>query len=344
MTGPVNSEAMLRQRLRLSFWLFLGVLAYGTIGYRVLEPGTSLMDCLYMTVITVTTVGYGEVITFSQGPLDRAFTITLIFAGMGIILYFVSNVTAFLIDGSLKEIFARKRMRKMINKLKGHYIVCGVGTMGGHVIEELVSTGRPAVVIDMSREQTGRLRTRYPGLGVIEGDASENEVLEEAGVSRASGIIVATDNDKDNLVITISARQLNPSIRIVARCGEVKHVEKLRRSGADSVVTSNYIGGLRMVSEMVRPSVVSFLDTMLRDRQKNYRIEESVIPDGSPLAGRRVSEVKKRVLLLALIPPGGDYVINPPDTREMEEGSTLVYMGSPQDRAGVEALLAGGQA
>lgn len=346
MTEADATLSMLKQRLMLSFWLFNLVLIFGTSGYWVLADGRhGLIDCLYMTVITVTTVGYAEVVDLSGSPGGRLFTITLIFAGMGIILYFVSNVTAFLIDGSLKEIFARKRMKKMISEMNGHFIVCGVGAIGVHAVDELSRTGRMAVAIDMNEERINALGERCPGLATIVGDAAENDVLEEAGLHRAAGILVATDNDKDNIVTTISVRQLNSDIRIVARCSDTKHAEKLRRAGASAVVTSNYIGGLRMVSEMVRPTVVTFLDTMLRDSEKTYRIEEARICEGSSLAGRSVAELRKTVLLLAIVPAKGGYVFNPDDSLRIQAGSTIVFMGSPQDRQRVDELAgAWGQA
>ncbi|PLX90158.1 MAG: potassium transporter TrkA [Desulfuromonas sp.] len=336
-----ESLVILKEKLHLSSWAFLGVLVYGSAGYMIIDPSASLVDALYMTVITVTTVGYGEFVDLSHSAIGRLFTISLIFTGMGVILYFVSNVTAFLIDGSLKKIFSKKRMRKMISRMSGHYIVCGVGTMGEHVIEELNRTKRPAVAIDINPCIEETFRERYPGAGYIQGDASENDILMAAGVERASGIVICTDNDKDNLVITISARQINPSIRVVARCSETKHAEKLRRAGANSVVSSNFIGGMRMVSEMVRPSVVSFLDTMLREHQNNYRIEECPVPKGSPMEEKSVGELKRRILLLAVILPGGDYVMNPSDDYRLLPGSTLVFMGSPSERQSVESIVNG---
>lgn len=294
-----------------------------------------------MTVITVSTVGYEEVIDLTGNPAGRIFVIALIFAGMGIILYFVSNVTAFLIDGSLKEIFRRKRMRKMIDEMSGHYIVCGAGTMGSHVAQELVRTGNQAVVIDTEAEHLDRLRQENEDVGLVEGDATENEVLEHAGIARARGLIAATNSDKDNLVITLTARQMRAELRIVSRCSQVAHRDKFLRSGADSVVPMNYIGGMRMASEMIRPDVVSFLDLMLRDKDGKLRIEEVSVPGGSPLEGSPIEAVKARALVLAVLTSGGEYVFNPPETFTLGGGQTIILMGTSEDRKSVEALVAG---
>lgn len=231
-------------------------------------------------------------------------------------------------------------MRKLIDGLNGHYIVCGAGQIGLHIVQELYQTKRPAVVIEASQDKIRQLMETYPGVGLVHGDATENEALEEAGIARASGIIVSTANDKDNIVITITARQLNSNLRIVARCNEIKHIEKLKRAGADSVVSSNYIGGLRMASEMLRPAVVSFLDNMLRDRKRNLRIEEITIPQASPLSGDKVARIKGHGLLLAVKTGASDYEFNPSDDFLLTPGMTLVFMASPEDRARLEGLIA----
>jgi voltage-gated potassium channel len=338
----VKADALseFKKRLRLSFVLFVAVLAGGTGGYWLVAGDRhSFLDYFYMTVITVATVGYGEIVDLSGNPAGRAFTIVLIFAGMSVILYFMSNITAFLIEGHATEIFWRRKMQKFVSSLDGHYIVCGAGRIGVHILEDLTATKRPTVVIDSDHAKMEALKERFPGAGLIEGDASESDTLLMAGIARAGGLVVATGNDKDNLVITLTARQLAPSLRIVARCNDTKNSEKLRLAGADSVVSSSYIGGLRMVSEMVRPTVVSFLDRMLRDTEKNLRIEELEIPPGAPIAGKTADSVKKCALLLAVRRKDGSFAYNPEDALVLEEGLSLIFMGSPEDRAKLERLI-----
>ncbi len=338
-----SATSAIRGRIRLSFWIFLGVLATGTGGYWLISDGkASLLDCFYMTVITVSTVGYGEVISITPFWYAKLFTIALIFAGMSVILYFISNVTAFLIEGNLKELFWRKKMQKLIGKLNGHYIVCGAGKFGEHIIREFVDTRRPFVVIEAEREHVTEVAVRFPDAPVVHGDAAENDVLEAAGVGRAAGMLVATENDKDNIVITLTGRQMNHTMRIVTRCNDARHSEKLKRAGADSVVSTNFIAGLRMASEMFRPSVVSFLDKMLRDKERNLRIEEMVVPEGAGLG--TMQEARRYALVLAIRYPDGSYQFNPSGETVLAPGATLIFMGSPDDRGSLSKALLGGAA
>lgn len=329
----------IKQKLKVSFALFVLVLTVGTGGYMFIQgPNANFIDAFYMTAITVTTVGYGEIVDLSGNPWGRLFTVGLLFAGMGVIVYFVSNVTAFFIEGNLKEYFWRNQMLKNIAKMKGHYIVCGAGTLGTHIVEELVRTMRPTVVIDRDPLKVAALADKFPTLGLIEGDAVEDDVLAQAGIERAAGLIAATNNDRDNLVVTLSAKQLSTNIRVVARCNDVKHMPKLKRAGADAVVSSNYIAGLRMASEMIRPEVVGFLDLMLRDKDKNLRIDEIKLRAGSELIAKPARIVKDMVLLMAVLDSKGEMLFNPSDDYRLAEGITLIYMGTPEDRQRLVAL------
>ncbi len=338
----MNGDAMtgFKKKFLISFSLFSFTILMGTAGYYLIGKGQySLMDCFYMTVITVATVGYREVVDIAESAGGKLFTVFLIFSGMSVILYFLSNVTAFLIEGDIKEIFWRKKMQKLIGRLRGHHIVCGTGRLGWHVVEELHLTGRHVVAVDMDTAALNALREKYPAVGIVHGDATDNDVLQEAGIAHASGLVAATGNDRDNLVVTLTARQASASLRIITRCNDIKNTEKLKRAGADSVVSSNLIGGLRMASDLVRPAVVSFLDRMLRDRDKNLRVEEAGVPAGSPLVGKPAGEVKRHVLLLAIQAKDGSYEYNPPDGRTIEEGATFIFMGAPEERTKIESLL-----
>ncbi|MDH3976278.1 MAG: potassium channel protein [Deltaproteobacteria bacterium] len=345
----MNSEessviSSFQERLKFSLYFFVAVVSVGTFGYKLIGgPDYSLSDCFYMTIITLSTVGYGEVIDLVHHPGARVFTVFLIITGMGALLYLVSTLTAFIVEGELLKIFWRKKMDKMINKMQGHYIVCGVGRVGYHIIQELSQTKRGAVAIDIKMDNIEKVRRSFPMVPTLQGDGLEDDLLKEAAIERANGMMVSTGHDKDNMVITMSARQLNPSLRIVARCNEMKNMEKLGKAGADSVVSSNFIGALRMASEMVRPTVVSFLDIMLRDKEKNLRIEEVPVKGDSKLTGKRVFEtgIKKaaNILLLAVKKANGDWEYNPKDDFLFEEGMDLIIMGSPEEKERLQSFI-----
>lgn len=329
--------------MKTSILLFVGV---GVVGYKLVGGSDyTLLDCFYMTIITLSTVGFGEVIDLGHHPGGRLFTMFLIVLGMGVLLYVVSNITAFIVEGELLEIFWRRKMNKMISKMKDHYIVCGAGRIGHHIIQEFSQTGREVVAIDIDREKVESLRQAIPDVPVIQGEAIEDALLDAAGISRAAGLVVATGHDKDNMVITMTARQMNPKLRIISRCNELGHFDKIKKSGADAVVSSNLIGGLRMASEMVRPTVVSFLDAMLRDKEKSLRVEEVNIPAGSPLAGKTVADSGvwqiASALLLAVKKADGDWEYNPKDDFLLSEGMDLIIMGGADDKKRVEEFVAG---
>ncbi len=312
------------------------ILLTGIVGYHLLE-GWSWFDALYMTVITLATVGYGEVHQLSFP--GRVFTIFLIFSGMGILLYGVTELTAFMVEGEMSGYLRRRKMKRMIEKLTGHYILCGWGLKGSHVLEELQRTKRKCVVIDMNKEKASSLVSG--GTLVIEGDATEDSVLKEAGVERAAGLVSTLPTDKDNLFVVITARGLNPKLRIVAKVDEMGAKEKFLRSGADSVVSTNFIGGLRMASELVRPDAVNFLDTMLRDNS-SLRVEDVHVGKKSRYVGKSVRQCKplndSRVLLFS-IKRNAAYQFNPPQNTTLKEGDALIVIGVPEQIAVLRSSL-----
>lgn len=326
----------LRGRLIGGVLALIGVLGLGTIGFWLLGDGRwSLDDCFYMTVITLTTVGYSEVLTdMEHVAYAREFNVFLIVFGMGAFLYFVSNLTAMIIEGDLRAALRKTRMRKAIQDLEDHFVVCGTGSTGRHIIDELIATQRQVVAIDLDEEKLERSSQHWGGTKAgfyyIAGDATDDDALAAANVAKARGIVAALAGDKDNLFLVVTVRQLNSKARIVARGSDLKVLEKLKRAGADTVVSPNYIGGMRMVSELVRPAVVRFLDVMLKD-SKGMRIEEVEIGAASRYAGLSVAETAIRrdagVSILAVRQAGGDYVYNPDKDFVIEAGTTLVVLG-----------------
>jgi voltage-gated potassium channel len=326
------------------FWVgvaLISVLLIGTVGYWFVGEGRySVLDCLYMTVITIATIGYGEIVDMSNKPGGRIFTMLISFSGIGILTYIMSSFTAFVVEGQLNETFRRRKMEKMIKKFKDHYIVCGVEGVGFHILSELRETQRPHVIVDLDRKKIEKVLDAFKDLVFIQGDATDSDTLIKAGIKEAKGIFAVAGDDNQNLVISLTARQLNPSLRIVARCHELKNIEKMKKAGADSVVSPVFIGGLRMASEMVRPAVVSFLDIMLRDKEKNLRIEEAEVPESS--VGRTISDLclkKYPDMLLMAVKTKGDWIYNPQDDYVIKSDDTLIFMTTPKERREMQKIF-----
>ncbi len=317
------------------------VIFVGGSGYQVLGEGRWDFDqVFYFTVITISTVGFAETLPgMDEVPYARLWTIILIFSGSGTLLYFVSTFTAFIIESDIQGVIRRRNMQKRIDHLSGHYIVCGAGSTGIHVVEELINTNHTFVVVDRDEENLLRLADRIgtQKFLYVQGDATNDETLVQAGIERAVGVIAALTDDKENVYVTLSARQLaskageRGDFRIVAKAVDKSATDKLLAAGATRVVSPSQIGGMRMVSEMIRPAVVEFLDLMLRDPKKNLRIEEVAIPDDSSLIGARLRDTTIRARTKAMViaikhkgPP--NYTYNPGPDLVLEEGSTLIVL------------------
>jgi voltage-gated potassium channel len=237
-------------------------------------------------------------------------------------------------------------MLKQIAHMEGHIVVCGAGTTGEHVLRELIDVRVPFVVIERNRARVELLEEDLgAAIPYVEGDATDDHSLQAAGVERAKGVIAALSDDKDNLFVTISARHLNRGARIVAKSVESSTVPKLRRAGADAVVSTNQIGGMRLVSEMVRPTAVEFLDRMLRQDHK-LRIEDTTIGEGSPVVGFTLAEANLRksgALVIAVRAPDGTYHYNPEGREKLVAGSSLIVLAHPEDLVRLRAMIERGR-
>lgn len=323
----------IQSRLRAIVGAVLLVIISGMLGFHFISRGeTSFIDCLYMTIITITTVGFGDTyVKYAHEPIGRIFTMLLLITGMGLLTYGVSTMTAFFVEGELSALLWRRKMLKAIEKMKGHFIVVGVGNTGMHVMQEMQKTGREFIAIDRDGERMRKLAEQTPFV-YLTGDATDDKVLMDARIESAHGLVSALPDDKDNLFVTLSARQLNPNLRIIAKGVDAHARNKLMKAGADSVVSPNLIGGLRMVSEMIRPAAVGFLDRMLRDTQHTVRIEDVKISEQSPLCGKTLREAAiphKFGLLVMATRESGSETFNyapGPDTR-LTVGMDIVLLG-----------------
>jgi voltage-gated potassium channel len=245
-------------------------------------------------------------------------------------LYVFSASTAFIVEGELNDFFRRRKMQKLIRDMHDHLIVCGAGETGSYLVKELLKTGNVFLVIDHDAERLERIG-QLGEVPVLKGEGGDEEVLLAAQIQKARGLASVLPEDKDNLLLTVTARHLNPNLRIVARCAEARMVEKLLRHGANAAISPNMIGGMRLASELVRPSVVGFLDEMLRGQSGTIRVEEITVAQDSPWTGKKLSEMDLRgrydLLPMAIRKLGGGLLFNPADDTVMASGDVLVLMG-----------------
>ncbi len=326
--------------------LVAAVTLVGTLGYVLLLEDATLLDGLYMTVITLSTVGYGETAPgHDSSTAARVFTMGLILVGVGLLLYVISAVTAFFVEGQLTDILRRRKMEKQIENISDHIIVCGAGLHGIPIIGELAAIGERMVVIESDPDHV-QAALRVAEFLHVDDDASSEDVLEHAGVRRAKGLIATLPDDKDNLFIIFTARQLNPRLRLVARGIDQKRADRLRKAGADAVVYPDFIGALRIVSEMVRPSAVSFLDHMLRPSDDPWRFEELALPDDSPAIGQTLGslQIPERTGLpvLAVMEEGDQKVLYcPPPETVLHRGAHLVVLTEREGLAKLREIVEG---
>lgn len=331
---------VLYRRFAYSLALLFALILLGSLGYGWLE-GWSFADGLYMTVITVGTVGYGE--TNPLSAAGRVYTIALILVSTGVMVYVTSSLTALILEGELTELFKKRKMNKRIENLSGHYLVCGDSSIGQHIVEELGRTHQSFIVIDWDAAKVNALMAR--DILAIQGDATADTTLIEAGIARAAGLVTCLHTDADNLFVVLTARRLNPDLRIIAKAIDATTREKLMQVGADGVVMPEAIGGLRMASELLRPHVVNFLDRMLRDKDRSIRVDEIRIDRDAWAIGKTLRDTglltASGVSLVAIADGDGAYRFNPAHDTRLDQGDVLILLGDTQVMAGLRQRLAG---
>jgi voltage-gated potassium channel len=324
------------RRVRLGLAVLVAVMAAGTGGYVAL--GFTLLDALYQTVTTVTTVGFREVQPLTSA--GKAFTIILILVGVGTALYTLTVFIETLIEGQLRGVFGRQRMERRIHGMSGHVIICGWGRVGRVIAREMTAVGKEHVVVDVDPA-----RIESASAPTVLGDATEDGVLERAGVRRASALVAALANDAGNLFVTLSARSFGPQLFIVSRVRIEENEEKLRRAGADRIINPQSIGGARAAAFLLQPHVTEFLDVVMRDRDIEFRLEEVAVPPDSSLAGHSIRDAHIRAhtgaLVLALREPDGSFVTNPAPDQLLARGQVLIAIGTKAELGALEVLAAG---
>ncbi len=328
----------------LSCVLGIGAAGYRWIGWHHDLADWTLRECLYMTAITISTVGFSESLDVAGTPGAREWTMVLIVFGISANLWVISSITSFFVEGDFTHLRRYRRLAKHMNRLKDHYIVCGVGSTGVHVARELVTVGNEVVVVDANLERLDQLSDT--AAVPLRGDATDDLVLEQAGLARARGLVATLDDDKNNLFLVLSARQVNPRLRIVAKAVEKSTADKLRRAGADVVVSPSFIGGMRLASELVRPVVVRFLDDMLRGRgeeRSSLRIEEARVASDGAATGQTLAQAKlpqkTGALVIAVRGTDGDVRHAPPADHPLTAGETLILIGEAPQVSAVRQLV-----
>ncbi|MDT8369198.1 MAG: potassium channel protein [Longimicrobiales bacterium] len=320
-----------RRRALAALAAFLALTILGAAGYMIVE-GAAFPDGLFMTLITITAVGYAEAIPLS--PAGRIYTGILLIAGITWMGIWFAFLTSFLVELDLTHVLRSRRMTRHIETLTDHVIVCGVGRTGSEVVRELEHSRVPWVVIEIEPDQVSLLRRRHPDAFVVEGDATTDEELQRAGIDRARGLVAALSSDTDNLFICLSARDLNPELTIVARASHEDTRDKLFRAGASNVVSPEISGGIRMASMLLRPTVMSFLDVATRSSELSLRIEQMQAKEGDRITGRTLAEARIPqetgliVIALRRAREGDDLHFNPGSATRIEAGDELVVLGT----------------
>ena len=338
-----SAQQSSRVLLRMG-WALLALLLQlllGTLGFLYFGPaGTDPFDAFYMTAITITTVGYGEVVDLRHTDAGRLFAALVSFIGFGTVTFIFTSLSVFFLETDLNEALRRRRMEKAILKLKNHYIVCGYGRIGGVVVQEIMKVTPDVVVIETDPHLVEKLKLE--GIMHLSGDATDDGLLVAAGIKRAKSIVTALTDEAANVYVTLTARQLNPAISIIARANNASHITRLEFAGANKVVLPHLIGGVRMAHSVLRPTVTDFLDLAVRGHI-DLQLEQLDITAKSPLVGKNLMESNIRkefdLIIVAIKRASGELVFNPGPREILESGDTLITLGRQNDLQRICELL-----
>ena len=329
--GPIR-------RLLFGICVLVFIVAIGVIGYELIERW-SFIDALYMTIITITTVGFAEVHLLSEG--GKIFSIFIIIGGVGSALYILTATVQFILEGQFGITMGRRRMKAKIARLKGHFILCGYGRVGQEIARTFSEERAPFVVIENNEERVAK--AEKDGYLCLLADATSDEVLKQAGIERARGLVSAVGNDTDNTFITLSARELRPDLFIEARCSSSESESTLHRAGADCIISPHAIGGHRMAMLALRPAVVDFIDTVTYRPGGELQLENVDVASGSPLVGQTMKHVREQdgITVLAMRKKSGKLLANPPGEETVEDGDRLIAIGTKERLAALESIFEG---
>jgi len=325
-------------RLRISLFLLFLIIASGTVGYSLIE-GMTLFDSFYMTLITISTVGFGEITPLT--PSGRFLTVVIIISGISLLTYSLGQIARVFIEGELQKLFGRKKLEKQISSLENHYIICGFGRIGEVVSRELADEAIGFVVIEKDEKKIEQLEREH--FLYLAGDATDEETLLLAGLNRAKGLATVVSSDADNVFITLTAKGLNPEIFILSRAADLKNENKLLRAGASRVVCPYNMGGSRMAQILKKPTVVDFLETTLMSGALGLTLEEAVVHPTSYLVGQTLVQSKLRqhfgVIIVAIKKMDGEMIFNPGPDAVLGAGEIIVTIGKQDDLVRMRKVL-----
>lgn len=330
---------MLSKKVKSALSIMLVLFITATAGYVIIE-GYSIIDALYMTAITFTTIGYGEVKPLSG--VGRLFTIVIAIAGVTVLLVTIGFVSQEIIDIQLRKILGRRKLEKEVKKLRGHYIICGYGRMGELIAKELHQAKIPFVIVETDEEKCQEIEEK--GYIYIRGDATQEEVLEKAGIRNAKGLVSVVGSDADNVFIVLSARGMNRGLYILSRAVDESTERKLKIAGADKVCSPYKIGGMRLALSIVKPNVVDFLEIVTGSSQKGLWLEElRISEDKKELIGKTIAEsgIRKKLgsMVLAVKNEDGSMLFNPAPDYLIKQGDVLILLGNIEELEEIEREL-----
>ncbi|MGE5417274.1 MAG: potassium channel family protein [Acidobacteriota bacterium] len=330
----MHNESKLRLRTAFAFLFF--VVAIGISGLMLIEKW-SFLDASWVTIVSLLTIGYGDLVPHS--PAGRIFLLVLVTAGVGVVTYTLGTIFTNVVETQIARIMERTDMKDQIESLHNHIIVCGAGRVGASVTEVLVNEKVPFVMVDANEELINALVAE--GVLAFHGDATKDEVLIQAGIMRARGVISALSEDAYNVFVTLTVKALNPSLTVVARAERGETIEKLKRAGADKVIAPAQLGGQRMATAILKPVTVDLVDTLFTKSNIQVQLEELVITSDSPLCGRELRQIFVRddsnIIVVAIIRLD-EVIMNPTAREPVMEGDVLIVLGARSDLEKLEKL------
>jgi voltage-gated potassium channel len=331
---PLLAESLTAwRRLLFGILALVALIVTGVIGFMIIEDW-NFLDALYMTITTITTVGFREVHPLSTS--GRVFTLFLLLFGVGVAFYILVSMVQSVVEGELAQALGVRRMQAKIQALRNHYVLCGFGRVGEEIAREFYERNVPFVIVENNEEAIGRSH-QYDYL-LIPGDATQDAILQQAGIEHARALLAASDSDSGNTYITLTAKALRPDLYVVARVGQPASEARVRRAGADRVISPYKLAGRRMALSTLQPLTVDFFDVLASGRPGEQILAELVVQEGTEIAGQSVHDVLHRcqaTTLLAIQHPDGELLVGPPDSHELQENDRLILLSNEADLEGL---------